>query len=97
MGFAACSIIYLSSSEGVLFHEFGVVNGVEDSLLYMVKLMEIIKAMTVLISAVLSANGFPYQIYVKTVTYPNHGSICEQNVEEMKWIFNKILPNRLAA
>lgn len=51
----------------------------------------------VLISAALSANGVPYQAYVKAVTYPNHGLICEQNVDEMKRIFNKKFPNRLAA
>ncbi len=51
----------------------------------------------VLISAALSANGVPYQAYVKAVTYPNHGLICEQNVDEMKRIFNKKFPNRLTA
>ena len=30
-------------------------------------------------------------------SYPNRGLICEQNVDEMKRIFNKKFPNRLAA
>ena len=51
----------------------------------------------VLISAALSANGTPFQAYVKPASYPNHGLICEQNVDEMKRIFNKKFPNRLAA
>lgn len=59
--------------------------------------MRILIDTNVLISAALSANGIPYQAYVKAVTYPNHGLICEQNVDEMKRIFNKKFPNRLAA
>lgn len=34
---------------------------------------------------------------MKAVTYLNHGLICEQNVDEMKRIFNKKFPNRLTA
>lgn len=59
--------------------------------------MRVLIDTNVLISAALSANGVPYQAYVKAVTYPNHGLICEQNVDEMKRIFNKKFPNRLAA
>ena len=33
----------------------------------------------------------------KTASYPNHGLICEQNVDEMKRIFNKKFPTRLDA
>ena len=51
----------------------------------------------VLISAALNPNGVPFQAYVKAVTYPNNGLICEQNVDEMKRIFNKKFPSRLAA
>ena len=51
----------------------------------------------VLSSAALNANGIPFQAYVKAVSYPNHGLICEQNVDEMKRIFNKKFPNRLAS
>ena len=51
----------------------------------------------VLSSAALNANGIPFQAHVKAVSYPNHGLICEQNVDEMKRIFNKKFPNRLAS
>ncbi len=44
--------------------------------------MRILIDTNVLISAALSANGVPYQAYVKAVTYPNHGLICEQNVDD---------------
>lgn len=30
-------------------------------------------------------------------TYPNHGLICEQNVDEIKRIFHKKFPERLAS
>ena len=59
--------------------------------------MRVLIDTNVLISAALSANGVPFQAYVKAVSYPNDGLICEQNVEEMKRIFNKKFPARLAA
>ncbi len=59
--------------------------------------MRVLIDTNVLISAALSANGVPFQAYVKAASYPNHGLICEQNVDEMKRIFNKKFPNRLAA
>ncbi len=59
--------------------------------------MRVLIDTNVLISAALSADGVPYQAYVKAASYPNHGLICEQNVDEMKRIFNKKFPKRLAA
>ena len=59
--------------------------------------MRILIDTNVLISAALSPNGAPFQAYVKAASYPNHGMICEQNVDEMKRIFNKKFPTRLNA
>ncbi len=59
--------------------------------------MRILIDTNVLISAALNANGVPFQAYVKAASYPNHGLICDQNVDEMKRIFNKKFPHRLAA
>lgn len=59
--------------------------------------MRVLIDTNVLISAALSANGVPFRAYAKAATYPNRGLICEQNVDEMKRIFNKKFPNRLAA
>lgn len=59
--------------------------------------MKVLIDTNVLISAALNANSVPYQAYVKAASYPNHGMICEQNVNEMKRIFNKKFPKRLAA
>ena len=57
--------------------------------------MRILIDTNVLISAALSANGTPFQAYIKATSYPNHGLICEKNVDEMKRIFNKKFPQRL--
>jgi len=59
--------------------------------------MKVLIDTNVLISAALNENGIPYQAYKKAASYPNHGLICEQNVDEMIRIFNKKFPNRLAA
>lgn len=59
--------------------------------------MRVLIDTNVLISAALNANGIPFQAYIKAASYPNHGLICEQNVDEMKRIFNKKFPNRLAS
>lgn len=59
--------------------------------------MRVLIDTNVLISAALSANGTPFQAYVKAASYSNHGMICEQNVDEMKRIFNKKFLHRLAA
>lgn len=57
--------------------------------------MRVLIGTNVLISAALSADGVPYRAYAKAASYPNHGLICEQNVDEMKRIFNKKFPDRL--
>ena len=59
--------------------------------------MRVLIDTNVLISAALYPNSTPYHAYVKAATYPNRGLICEQNVDEMKRIFNKKFPDRIAA
>ena len=59
--------------------------------------MRVLIDTNVLISAALHANSTPYQAYAKAASYPNRGLICEQNVDEMKRIFNKKFPNKLPA
>ena len=53
--------------------------------------MRVLIDTNVLISAALSAGGVPFLAYIKAVSYPNRGLICEQNVDEMRRIFNKPL------
>lgn len=59
--------------------------------------MRVLIDTNVLISAALSSSGTPFKAYVKAVSYPHRGLVCEQNVDEMRRIFNKKFPNRLAA
>ena len=59
--------------------------------------MRILIDTNVLISAALNANGTPFRAYMKAASYPNRGLICEQNVDELKRIFNKKFPARLSA
>lgn len=59
--------------------------------------MKVLIDTNVLISAALSVNGTPFKAYVKATSYPNHGMICEQNVDELKRIFQKKFPDRLSA
>ncbi len=59
--------------------------------------MRVLIDTNVLISAALNANSVPFQAYKKATTYPNHGLICEQNVDELKRIFNKKFPTKLSA
>ena len=59
--------------------------------------MRILIDTNVLISAALRADGIPWQAYQKAASYPNHGIICEQNVDEIKRIFNKKFPHRLGS
>ena len=50
--------------------------------------MRVLIDTNVLISAALSADGVPFLAYIKAVSYPNRGLICEQNVDEMRRILN---------
>lgn len=59
--------------------------------------MRVLIDTNVLISAALNPNGVPFQAYKKAASYPHHGLICEQNVDEMRRIFNKKFPHRLAS
>ncbi|MCD8050018.1 MAG: putative toxin-antitoxin system toxin component, PIN family [Clostridia bacterium] len=49
----------------------------------------------ILISAALSDKGTPYSAYMKAVTYPYSGVICDQNIDEMRKVFNRKFPDRL--
>ena len=60
-------------------------------------MMKVLIDTNVLISAILSNRGTPYKAFVKAVTYPNHGMICEQNIDEMRRIFNRKFPTKVSA
>lgn len=49
----------------------------------------------ILISAALNSKGVPYQAFLKAVTYPNKAIICEQNIIEIKKVFQRKFPNKI--
>lgn len=59
--------------------------------------MRVLIDTNVLISAALNPGSVPAQAYQKAASYPNRGLICEQNVDELRRIFNKKFPKRLEA
>lgn len=59
--------------------------------------MKILIDTNILISAALNPNGIPFQAYVKAVSYPHNGIVCEQNIDELRRIFNKKFPTKLSA
>lgn len=59
--------------------------------------MKVMIDTNVLISAALNRNGTPFKAFVKAVTSPNQGIICEQNIDEMRRVFNRKFPDKIAA
>lgn len=59
--------------------------------------MRVLIDTNILISAALSSTGIPFKAFVKAVTYPNHGLVCEQNIDEMRRIFNRKFPKKISA
>lgn len=59
--------------------------------------MRVLIDTNILISAALSSQGIPFRAFVKAVTYPNHGLICDQNIDEMRRIFNRKFPKKIEA
>lgn len=59
--------------------------------------MKVLIDTNILISAALNSRGTPYQAFIKAVSYPYRGIICEQNINEMRQIFNRKFPQKLDA
>lgn len=59
--------------------------------------MKILIDTNILISAALNPNGTPFKAYIKAVSYPNDGIICEQNIDELRRIFNRKFPSKMQA
>lgn len=59
--------------------------------------MKVLIDTNILISGALSPNGTPFKAYIKAVSYPNNGIICEQNLDELRRIFNRKFPSKLSA
>lgn len=59
--------------------------------------MRVLIDTNILISASLSSEGTPYQAYVKAVTHPNHGMVCDQNIDELRRVYNRKFPRKIQA
>ena len=59
--------------------------------------MRVLIDTNVLISAALKPGNLPDKAYTKAASHPNRGVLCEQNLDELRRIFNKKFPNRIAA
>ena len=59
--------------------------------------MRVLIDSNVLISAALNPNGTPFKAFLTAVTAPNQGVICEQNIDEMRRIFNRKFPTKIPA
>lgn len=59
--------------------------------------MKVLIDTNILISAALNSRGTPYQAFIKAVSYPYRGILCEQNINEMRQIFNRKFPQKLDA
>ncbi|MDD2556539.1 MAG: putative toxin-antitoxin system toxin component, PIN family, partial [Syntrophaceticus sp.] len=45
----------------------------------------------------LSSTGSPYKAYIKAVTYPHHGIVCDQNIDELRRVYNRKFPLKIQA
>ena len=59
--------------------------------------MKVLIDTNILISAALNQNGTPFKAYIKAVSYPNSGVVCDQNIDELRRIFNRKFPAKLEA
>ena len=51
----------------------------------------------ILISAVLNSSSTPAKAFIKAVSFPNRGLVCEQNIDEIRRIFNRKFPAKIQA
>lgn len=57
--------------------------------------MKVLIDTNILVSASLSNTGTPYQAYIKAVTYPFNGMVCDQNIDELRRVFNRKFPHKI--
>jgi putative PIN family toxin of toxin-antitoxin system len=59
--------------------------------------MKVLIDTNIMISAALFPNSTPAKAYNKAVTHPYRGLVCEQNIDELRRIFNRKFPTKLSA
>ena len=58
--------------------------------------MRVLIDTNILISAALNSNVKHYKAFLKAVTYPNKGLVFDHNIEELRRIFNRKFPQKIA-
>lgn len=59
--------------------------------------MKVLIDTNIFISAILNPDGSPSKAFFKAVTHPNKGLICEQNLDELRRVFNRKFSTKLSA
>ena len=59
--------------------------------------MKVLIDTNVLLSAALNSSGTPFKAFVKAVSAPKQGIICEQNIVEIRRVFNRKFPDKVEA
>lgn len=59
--------------------------------------MKILIDTNILVSAALFPNSKPYLAYLKAVSFPNVAFVCDQNIDELRRVFNRKFPHRIDA
>ena len=49
----------------------------------------------IIISAARNPSGNPFLAFWKAVTFPNTGMVCDQNIDEVRRIFNRKFPHQI--
>ncbi len=57
--------------------------------------MKVLTDTNILISAALNPESVPARAFFKAVTLPNRGVLCEQNIDELRRIFNRKFPGKI--
>ena len=57
--------------------------------------MRILLDTNILISAALFPNGTAAKAYIKAVTFPNKGIVCDWSIDELRRVFNRKFPKRI--
>lgn len=57
--------------------------------------MRVLIDTNILISSSMNDQGTPYRAFIKAVTYPNKGVICDQNIDELRRVYNIKFPHKI--
>jgi putative PIN family toxin of toxin-antitoxin system len=57
--------------------------------------MRVLIDTNVLISASMNKTGVPYLAFAKAISSPNQGMVCDQNLDELRRVYNRKFPGKL--